>query len=241
MQSKTSWPPDLVLRLLAGLPLALLASALVVEALAQAAGLGKSPRPAWMMAAGTGVLHLATLAWVAILLRAHRTGWRGAFGIRTGPALRLLALTLGTSLPVFALVWVAHQGAGWLLQLLGRQPDAQAAVDALREAAHGWERGLLFVFAAITAPVAEETIFRGIFWPFARDQGWRLSGRLGVSLLFALIHFNLAALLPLCLLGLFWIWLYEKTGNLLAPILSHALFNTANFAWIVLGSGAGPS
>ena len=68
-----------------------------------------------------------------------------------------------------------------------------------------------------------------------RRKAWKLAAAVvGVGLFFALIHFNIAALVPLCFLGVFWIWLYERTGDLSAPILSHALFNAANFAWILL-------
>jgi membrane protease YdiL (CAAX protease family) len=57
---------------------------------------------------------------------------------------------------------------------------------------------------------------------------------LGVSLLFSLIHLNAAALIPLWLLGIFWTWLYERTGDLTTCILSHALFNGTNFIWMIL-------
>ena len=52
----------------------------------------------------------------------------------------------------------------------------------------------------------------------------------GTALFFALIHFNLATFLPLLLLALVLTWLYEKTGNLLAPIAAHAAFNALQFA-----------
>ena len=51
----------------------------------------------------------------------------------------------------------------------------------------------------------------------------------GASLAFAAIHVNLATFLPLLLLALILTWLYETTGNLLAPIAAHSLFNTMNF------------
>ena len=35
---------------------------------------------------------------------------------------------------------------------------------------------------------------------------------------------------PLLLLALVLTWLYEQTGNLLAPILAHATFNALQFA-----------
>ncbi|MBL9127852.1 MAG: CPBP family intramembrane metalloprotease, partial [Verrucomicrobiales bacterium] len=95
------------------------------------------------------------------------------------------------------------------------------------------ERSILLFFAAGTAPVFEELVFRGVLWPAARDRGFRVSGYLLVSAGFALIHGNVAAFVPLAGLGMFWTWLYEKTGDLSAPILSHALFNLTNFLWIL--------
>jgi membrane protease YdiL (CAAX protease family) len=47
--------------------------------------------------------------------------------------------------------------------------------------------------------------------------------------LFGVIHFNLSSLVPLTVLALILIWLYEYTGNLLAPIAAHCVFNGANF------------
>jgi membrane protease YdiL (CAAX protease family) len=55
------------------------------------------------------------------------------------------------------------------------------------------------------------------------------------SVLFGSIHLNVMTFLPLSFFGLVLIWLYEKTGNLLAPILSHSLFNLANFFFLVWG------
>jgi membrane protease YdiL (CAAX protease family) len=52
----------------------------------------------------------------------------------------------------------------------------------------------------------------------------------GTSALFAFIHFNVAALLPLFVLAMVWTWLYERTGNLLASIAGHVIFNGVNFA-----------
>ena len=78
------------------------------------------------------------------------------------------------------------------------------------------------------APVAEEFVFRGVLFPFVRQLGRPKLAWLGVSLLFALVHANVAAFLPLFVLALALTWLYEKTDNLLAPIAAHSLFNAAN-------------
>ncbi len=62
------------------------------------------------------------------------------------------------------------------------------------------------------------------FRPFLNTFVWTKLGSLA----------NLAAFLPLLLLGMFWTWLYERTGDLTASILSHAIFNGLNFAWLLL-------
>ena len=49
------------------------------------------------------------------------------------------------------------------------------------------------------------------------------------ALLFGLHHQSLAALLPLSALGLLWGWMYLRSGNLLAIMLIHALWNTRIF------------
>jgi hypothetical protein len=84
------------------------------------------------------------------------------------------------------------------------------------------------VFTVIIGPVAEEFIFRGLLYPFIKQRGWPGLAWFGVSFLFALVHWDAAAFVPLFLLALVLTWLYETTDTLLAPITAHALFNAAN-------------
>jgi membrane protease YdiL (CAAX protease family) len=76
--------------------------------------------------------------------------------------------------------------------------------------------------------VAEEFIFRGMLYPLIKQRGWPRLAWFGVNFLFALIHLDAAAFIPLFLLALVLTWLYEKTDSLLAPITGHALFNAVN-------------
>jgi membrane protease YdiL (CAAX protease family) len=52
---------------------------------------------------------------------------------------------------------------------------------------------------------------------------------------FAAVHQNWGVLLPLTIMGLFQVMLYERTDNLLAPITAHALFNGINVFYFYLG------
>jgi membrane protease YdiL (CAAX protease family) len=121
-----------------------------------------------------------------------------------------------------------ENASAMLLAKTGMQPQEQDAVK-LFSGAELWPTGIyLAIFAVVIAPVAEEFIFRGILFPFIRQLGHKKSAWLGVSFLFALIHHNLATFAPLFALALALTWLYQKTDCLLAPIVAHSLFNTAN-------------
>lgn len=243
MRPAQPWRLEPTLRLLAALPLALAVAGMTLEMVARGLGAGGSPasRPAWLLAAGTGLVHGVALVLLVPFLRAHRLGWQSAFGFGAKGWFRTGLTAAALTVPAMVLAWLLHQASGWILDRLGIAHDAQAAVQAVRGASRPWELGLLFLFAAVTAPLVEELLFRGVLWPLARDRGWKVGGGLVVALLFALIHFNAAALLPLTVLGLFWTWLYERTGDLGAPVVSHALFNAANFAWIAfLAPAAAP-
>ena len=234
MRPVRPWEIVPTLRFFAMLPLAMCVAILATEVIARATLDPLKPRPVWLLAAGTGLIHILAVVLVLPLLRAHHFTWRDAFGPCRPRRLRVWLFAAACTLPAMAAAWMLHEGCGRVLELLSIPHDNQAAVEAVRNAGRGWERVLLFGFAALSAPVVEEIVFRGILWPVARERGWGARGAVGVGLFFALIHFNIAALVPLCFLGVFWIWLYERTGDLSAPILSHALFNAANFAWILL-------
>src|SRR5690606_14787820 len=122
------------------------------------------------------------------------------------------------TIPALGVALTLHEGSVWLLEWLGFSHNPQTAVDAVRRASHAWERVFFFVFAVVTAPTVEELVFRGVLWPLVRDSGWPKVGWIGVPLLFAVIHWNAAAVIPLWGLGVFWTWLYERTGDLTVPI-----------------------
>ena len=230
------------LRFLAFLPLSVAVGGLALEIGARALGMAPGDtRPVWYLAVGTGVVHVFALALVAWLLRLHERSWPSLLGVDAPGWFRHCLFAVALTGPVLAGAWLAHQGSSWLLDLVHVAHDRQEAVNALRRADATWEHALMLVFAVGTAPLTEEVLFRGILWPWARDAGHPVAGALITALVFALIHANLAALLPLWLLGLFWIWLYERTRCLAAPILSHAIFNLVNFAWILLSPEASPT
>jgi len=98
---------------------------------------------------------------------------------------------------------------------------------------------VLIVAAVIVAPLVEEFIFRGLlqqslFYHF----GSIIPAIVIPTVIFALFHvgylFYFPAMLELISLGLLLAWLMTKTGNILIPMLTHALFNLSAFSGLFM-------
>ncbi len=177
---------------------------------------------------GTLSLQGMTWIWMFLFLKMHRMRWVDLLGFgKPGLGMGLL-LALGC-LPVVLMVALPLQYvSGMALTKIGLTPHNQRAVDLLLTTQSPAELVYFVFFAVVIAPVAEEFLFRAVLYPLARDRGWKATAWLGVSFLFALIHFDAAIFIPLFVLALVLTWLYEKTTCLAAPILLHASFNAAN-------------
>jgi membrane protease YdiL (CAAX protease family) len=211
---------------------------LTAAGLLQKAGFAAFQPPDGFGAVLLGTLSFQGMAWVLIpfFLRQHQADWREAFGFR-GPwlqrALRMAVLVVILILPV---AWLLEGASAIVLTKSGWPVETQSAVMFLTDAKSWWVRIYLGVFAVVLAPVAEEFIFRGVLHPFVKQLGHPRLAWLGVSALFALIHVNMTALVPLFVLALALAWLYEHTDNLLAPIAAHSLFNAANLVVLLFAS-----
>jgi membrane protease YdiL (CAAX protease family) len=81
----------------------------------------------------------------------------------------------------------------------------------------------------VIAPIAEELYFRGyVFRTYLQARG-PLVAYGGTSVLFATLHLNLPALLPILVLSLIFCLAYRRTGSIIPSIVGHALNNTAAF------------
>ena len=180
------------------------------------------------------VFQIPTLLLVQRFLRRHESSWVDGFGFlyqRMGSLLGWLLLTIPVSvMGLYGLQQVGNQ----VLQSAGGTPEVQSAVQVLFSGSMSVKASLAFI-AIVIAPVVEETVFRGILFPFFRDLGWRWPGMIGTSVLFGILHVNLSSLLPLTIFGMGLCWLYERTGNLLICILTHAGFNAVTVAMAFTG------
>src|SRR4029077_7653347 len=99
-------------------------------------------------------------------------------------------------------IWPLQSLSISVLMKLGYPPENQRAVEMLLDARSKWALAYFVFFAVVIAPVAEEFIFRGMLFPLARQLAGPKTAWIGVSLLFAVSHFDAAIFLPLFILAL---------------------------------------
>jgi membrane protease YdiL (CAAX protease family) len=208
-----------------------LAAVSVLAAMVRQRG-GELPALVPLVAVALGFHGTILVATQRLIRREYRT-WREAFGfdLAPGPA---VGLALGSLLIVAPAVYGSHAGMGALLRALGQEPTSQSAIDLLVQS-HAWGRLAIGVFAVLLAPAAEEVLFRGLFFTTLRDAGFPRLAWIGTAVAFGTIHANLAAFVPLSLFGGYLAWLYWRTGNLLAPVVAHAVFNVIPFVLVTMG------
>ena len=211
--------------------------------------LQKAGFTAFQPPAGAGAVLLGTLAFqgmtwglIFIFLRLHDVNWRDAFGLHRMALNRAWFPAVPVVIVFLPVAWWLQSTAMDALTHLGWPPEPETAVKVLTTAQAWWLRAYLGVFTVAIAPVAEEFIFRGMLYPVIKQAGWPRLAWVGVSFLFAVIHWDAATFMPLFLLALVLTWLYEKTDSLLAPITAHAFFNAVNLVLLCffqsqIGSG----
>ena len=132
--------------------------------------------------------------------------------------------------PVLFLLAVAVE---LLLRGLGVQQTQLASLDWLRSVPL-WQYALVVLCAAVVAPVAEEIYFRGYVFRAYLAQKGPLQAYLFSSLLFAVAHLNLPALVPIFCVGLFLAYLYHRTGSVLPGMIAHGFNNLVAFTALYL-------
>ncbi len=123
-----------------------------------------------------------------------------------------------------ALVWAL------ILQGMGTEPVTQGPVQDVVESTSNTVPILMLIFGTLVAPFTEECIFRGMLYPgLKRALGGRKNaaiwGAVIVSAIFAAVHANLYAAVPLFVLAMVLNWVFEKTNSLAACVIAHALHN----------------
>lgn len=170
------------------------------------------------------------LAGVAILVMVFRVSLIEWLGLKWAKWPSVFLIAPGS---VIAL-WVAFG----LLQLVGYMrwmeslgvETMQETVKLFLESRNPLLLGLMTIAAVLVAPVCEEVVFRGYLYGAAKKFTGGGAAAIFSGLVFAVAHGSLSSLLPLFLVGMVLVLVYEKTGSLWAPVAVHFCFNGATVA-----------
>ena len=232
--NEKTWPPEAVVRLLIWIFASVCAGMLVVSLAFPNAKDAAADRRIWSMILGTLAFHGAGIVCVTFFIRSVRMTWREAFGISRHGLVRAAALGLLACAAILPIALGLSQLSGWLMQTVEVEPVAQQSVRVIQGVTSLPLKIYFGVVAIVVAPLSEELIFRGVLYPTIKQRGYPRLALWGVSVFFAATHANVMTFIPLTILAVVLTRLYEHTGNLLAPITTHSLFNLANFLWLLL-------
>jgi hypothetical protein len=167
------------------------------------------------------------MAGVLAILVVRRVGWVAWLGLRWPSWPWVLLIAPGAVVFMWA-VFGALQVSGYLewMESLGVE-TVQDTVKLLQKSEDPLILGLMALTAVIVAPLCEEIVFRGYFYPVLKKFAGAWPAALCSAVVFASAHGNLTALLPLFIFGGVLVLVYEKTGSLWAPIAVHSCFNSA--------------
>ncbi|MEO6786121.1 MAG: type II CAAX endopeptidase family protein [Chthoniobacteraceae bacterium] len=162
---------------------------------------------------------------VLALLIARGVSLVTLFGVKRVSPLRAIGIAAGLVLlllPLFMIVTVIAY------QFIGEHAEQQELVKVYQQAAKTGNREIIWqvmVAAVVIAPITEEILFRGYFYPVLKRIAGPLPAAAGISLLFGAIHNNALGMPGLTLLALGLTLAYEWSGSILVPMFMHAWFN----------------
>jgi hypothetical protein len=164
---------------------------------------------------------IALSTWV--ILRRHRRGLR-ELGIRWEDPGRTLAMGgVGGVVSLAASYGFLFLILAVLYLILGRMPETVTSQSST--SLGGMELILAAAVVVVLAPVFEEIFFRGLLYPALRSRMGAVPAVILDGFIFGVLHFQALFMLSLVAVGVILAYLYEKSGSLLTPMLTHALYN----------------
>ena len=152
------------------------------------------------------------------------------FGLKRVGVFRALGSAAGLVVLLLPVIMVVTAVS---YQFLGEHAEQQEMVKTFREAAKTGKHGIVWqviLTATLIAPITEELLFRGYFYPVLKRVAGPVPAAIGISLLFGAVHNNAAGFPVLTVLALGITLAYEWSGSILVPMFMHACFNSAMLA-----------
>jgi uncharacterized protein len=177
-----------------------------------------------------------SLVLITIFLRQHDVTWSEFLGLPRPDWLRVVGAGLLMVLVITPIALGLNYVSKMLIEYYQSEATLQPTVQVL-QIADTIPRKIYFCLTAVLgAPVVEESLFRGVAYRALRNRGHPWLALALSSILFGAIHLSAMSFVPLTVFGVAMALLYERTGSLLAPMITHSLFNLVNLTIFLLSS-----
>ena len=113
----------------------------------------------------------------------------------------------------------------FIMKLFGIEIEMQMVTNELQKYKDIKSIIIVILIVGIIMPVLEELIFRGILYQALRSKLSIFFSIFISSLIFAVIHINLLYIFPIMIIGIVCAYAFEKTKNILIPIVIHVVNN----------------
>lgn len=179
---------------------------------------------------------LPPLVGLLFVAKFGRAGLEAA-GIRRGSPRSGVLHGLVAFLTILPVCFVGLVASLEVMAILNAPVITHPLLETVQETHEAWVIPVAIFQAGVLAPAGEELMYRGVLLMSLVKEMGILTALLFSSALFAIMHVFVEpqAVLPLFFLGLALGYVAYRTRSLLAPIVTHAIFNTL----MVLGTFLG--
>ncbi len=182
----------------------------------------------WPLFLSTLGFHGVGFLLVILCMRLCGAGWRSAFGSSIEGLPRSALRGIVGYFAVMPVVMTGMVITAVICTLIGYRPEPQIVVQILQRTDSAFLMLYLGTIAVTAAPLVEELLFRGVGLSFLGKHMHPVAAILCVSAFFAAVHMHIPSMLPIFLLAVGLSAAYVYTGDILVPVVMHAMFNAVS-------------
>jgi membrane protease YdiL (CAAX protease family) len=144
--------------------------------------------------------------------------------------MRSLLKTYTAMLPIILIALFINN---FLVRQTNIPPSINPAIELLLLLKNKFSISILLLQVMLLGPIAEEMFFRGVIYKLMRKQYPFIISAIFTSVFFSLIHGTPQDTFPLFIISIGLCYIYEKTQNILSPIIMHSIHNTINICFLL--------
>jgi membrane protease YdiL (CAAX protease family) len=188
----------------------------------------------WIKIGQATLFHCALLFFVIYFVVFKLGPSPGFFSPGRSGRLKKFFFSFLSYLSILPIVFIAGALGVFITRLLGWEAQPHPLASFLVCEKNVFVIIYLGIIAGIIAPISEELFFRGFLYPALRTRIGKIGAILISSLIFSLLHMEIATILPIFVLGVLFAWLYEKTADISVAIFVHSLHNSATLIGLLM-------